>query len=207
MSLPKGVSEQIPDGLPGSPTKDGKGKNGSPVLRTKDVFLSSTKLGSSSSSSSASDSPKSPQSSLHHRTKPSRESLRSATSTSSSSTSLNPQSASRFSTATNATITPLTLPSAQPHPHSLTYLTTSSPPNPPTYSLLRRSIIRTLSCELLPHNTSSGPLVFGDRTTGSTIAFVFRLPDARARHRGRKRIYALLLVGREESRTMRVAGW
>ncbi|KAI9771497.1 MAG: hypothetical protein M1840_002117 [Geoglossum simile] len=39
LSLPKSVSEQLPEGAPGSPTKDGKGKNGSPVLRTREAFV------------------------------------------------------------------------------------------------------------------------------------------------------------------------
>lgn len=88
------------------------------------------------------------------------------------------------------------------HPHLLTYLSLRGPPDPADYALLRRSSIRTLSCELLPRGLSSGPLCFGDSDAGYTIAYIFRLPDPMAR--GRRRSYALVaLAGKDAGRAFR----
>jgi hypothetical protein len=85
------------------------------------------------------------------------------------------------------------------HDHALAYLTAKSPVDPDSYAQLRASVIRTLSCELLPRGNSEGPFCFGDSNTGYTIAYVFRLPDPKAR--GRKRRYAFLaLAGKDASR-------
>lgn len=90
------------------------------------------------------------------------------------------------------------------HAHILTYLSLRGPPKPADYALLRRSSIRTLSCELLPRGLSSGPLCFGDPVTGYTIAYVFRLPDPMAR--GKRRNYALIaLAGRDAGRAFRAS--
>ena len=88
------------------------------------------------------------------------------------------------------------------HDHTLTYLTAKSPEDPESYSLLRASVIRTLSCELLPRGMSDGPFCFGDSNTGYTIAYVFRLTDPKAR--GRRRAYAFVaLAGKDASRAFR----
>ena len=88
------------------------------------------------------------------------------------------------------------------HDHLLTYLTAKSPDDPDKYSLLRASVIRTLSCEQLPRGTSDGPFCFGDSSSGYTIAYVFRLPDPKAR--GRRRAYALVaLAGKDANRAFR----
>jgi hypothetical protein len=88
------------------------------------------------------------------------------------------------------------------HTHILTYLSLRGPPNPADYALLRRSSIRTLSCELLPRGLSSGPLCFGDSTAGYTIAYIFRLPDPMAR--GKRRSYALVaLAGKDAGRAFK----
>lgn len=88
------------------------------------------------------------------------------------------------------------------HTHLLTYLSLRGPPNPADYALLRRSSIRTLSCELLPRGLSAGPLCFGDSVAGYTIAYVFRLPDPMAR--GKRRSYALVaLAGKDAGRAFR----
>ena len=88
------------------------------------------------------------------------------------------------------------------HDHTLTYLTAKSPEDPESYSLLRASVIRTLSCELLPRGMSDGPFCFGDSSTGYTIAYVFRLTDPKAR--GRRRAYAFVaLTGKDASRAFR----
>ena len=88
------------------------------------------------------------------------------------------------------------------HDHTLTYLTAKSPEDPESYALLRASVIRTLSCELLPRGMSDGPICFGDSNTGYTIAYVFRLTDPKAR--GRRRAYAFVaLAGNDASRAFR----
>ncbi len=88
------------------------------------------------------------------------------------------------------------------HDHLLTYLTSRNPDDPDNFSALRASVIRTLSREQLPAGMSDGPFCFGDSTNGYTIAYVFRLPDPKAR--GRRRLYAFVaLAGNDASRAFR----
>lgn len=88
------------------------------------------------------------------------------------------------------------------HDHLYTYLTRRSPDDAEDFSALRASVIRTLSREQLPAGMSDGPLCFGDSTNGYTIAYVFRLPDPKAR--GRRRLYAFVaLAGNDASRAFR----
>ncbi|ERF74108.1 hypothetical protein EPUS_06377 [Endocarpon pusillum Z07020] len=88
------------------------------------------------------------------------------------------------------------------HDHLLTYLTSRDLDDPDRFSALRASVIRTLSRELLPAGMSDGPFCFGDSTNGYTIAYVFRLPDPKAR--GRRRLYAFVaLAGNDASRAFR----
>ncbi|RMZ84370.1 hypothetical protein DV738_g586, partial [Chaetothyriales sp. CBS 135597] len=88
------------------------------------------------------------------------------------------------------------------HDHTLTYLTSKSPESAVTYATLRNSVVRTLSCELLPRGMSDGPFCFGDSTTGYTIAHSFRLSDPKAR--GRRRTYAFVaLAGTDASRAFK----
>lgn len=85
------------------------------------------------------------------------------------------------------------------HDHLLTYLSSRDPEDPAKFSALRASVIRTLSRELLPAGMSDGRFCFGDKTNGYTIAYVFRLPDPKAR--GRRRLYAFVaLAGRDARR-------
>ena len=85
------------------------------------------------------------------------------------------------------------------HMHSLEYVSNSSPAESESFSRLRRATIRTLSGEQLPRGQTSGPLCFGDSTTGYTAAYIFRLADAHAR--GRQRYYALVaLIGYDSRR-------
>ena len=92
----------------------------------------------------------------------------------------------------------------QCHDHTLTYLTAKAPSDPDIYASLRASVIRTLSCEMLPRGMSDGPLCFGDSIQGYTIAYVFRLTDPKAR--GRRRCYAFLaLAGKDARRAFRAA--
>lgn len=164
LSLPDDVSKQLPAGAPGTAKRDGKGKNGSPVLRSREVVYSC--------GNSHSDNDDSTHDSHTHASFP--ESLHSSSISSDASC----------------------------HTHILTYLSLRGPPNPADYALLRRSSIRTLSCELLPRGLSSGPLCFGDSMAGYTIAYVFRLPDPMAR--GKRRSYALVaLAGKDAGRAFR----
>ncbi|KAF2000410.1 hypothetical protein P154DRAFT_201781 [Amniculicola lignicola CBS 123094] len=60
LSVPKKYSDKLPAGAPGSPTKDGRGRNGSPVLRSSQNYavhgsLSCDDLASSPESSDTSD--------------------------------------------------------------------------------------------------------------------------------------------------------
>jgi hypothetical protein len=164
LSLPDDVNKQLPPGAPGTPTRDGKGKNGSPVLRSREMVHSC--------GSSHSDVDDSAHESHAHASLP--DSLPSS------------------STASDASC----------HTHMLTYLSLRGPPNPADYALLRRSSIRTLSCELLPRGLSSGPICFGDSSAGYTVAYIFRLPDPMAR--GKRRSYALVaLAGKDAGRAFR----
>jgi hypothetical protein len=165
MVVPKKYCEKLPDGAPGSPSKDGRGRNGSPVLRSSQNFPvrrpSNFDDVGSTDSSDMSDTEQS-------------KSYESADS-----------------------IPPSPMRASRPmHTHTLNYVSTRQPLSPTTYSLLRRSCIRTLSTEVLPSSKPSGPLVFGDWVAGHTIAYVFRLKDPRSR--GAKRTYALIaMAGRD----------
>lgn len=171
MAIPKKYSDRLPTGAPGSPSKDGRGRNGSPVLRSSQNYPV--------------------------RRPVSRDDV---SSTDSSDVSDTEQSAS-FESA-NSSSYPDSIPpspmlvSRGLHTHTLNYISTSQPQSPTTYSLLRRTCIRTLSTEVLPLSKPSGPIMFGDSVAGYTIAYVFRLQDPRAR--GAKRTYALIaMAGRD----------
>ncbi|KAF2466757.1 uncharacterized protein BDR25DRAFT_317434 [Lindgomyces ingoldianus] len=176
--IPKVYADRLPAGAPGSPSKDGRGRNGSPVLRSSQSFairrpaVSCDEFSSSPDSSDASDT----------------EQSRSYDSVPSSYPESVPSS-------------PMFM-SRGMHTHTLNYISTRQPQSPATYSLLRRTCIRTLSCEILPLGKPSGPLLFGDPVVGYTIAYVFRLQDPRAR--GQKRTYALIaMAGRDCRRATR----
>ncbi|ORY09779.1 vesicle coat protein [Clohesyomyces aquaticus] len=173
--VPKACTDRLPAGAPGSPSKDGRGRNGSPVLRTTQTFTirgASVGCDDLSSSSDSSDT----------------EQSRSYDSAPSSFPDSVPESPMFMSRAT--------------HTHTLNYISTRQPQLPETYSLLRRTCIRALSCENLPLGKPSGPLFFGDPVVGYTIAYVFRLQDPRAR--GQKRTYALIaMAGRDCRRATR----
>lgn len=78
------------------------------------------------------------------------------------------------------------------HPHETTFVTLSAPRDPTEYALLRAAVVRTLSSESLPRGLSSGSFVVGDESS-HIIAYMFRLPDPRAR--GRRRSYAFIALG------------
>ena len=88
------------------------------------------------------------------------------------------------------------------HDHTVTYLSAKSPDDPEDYAELRASVIRALSCEVLPRGMSEGPFCFGDSSTGYTIAYVFRLTDPEAR--GKRRAYAFVaLAGKDADRAFK----
>ncbi|RAL10340.1 folliculin domain-containing protein [Aspergillus homomorphus CBS 101889] len=166
LTLPEDVSKQLPPGAPGTAKSDGKGRNGSPVLRSRQVVYTCGN-GHADHEDGGHD--------PHNY-------------------SSYPESLHSSSVASDVSC----------HTHILTYLSLRGPPNPTDYAILRRSSIRTLSCELLPRGLSSGPLSFGDGIAGYTIAFIFRLPDPMAR--GKRRSYAFLaLAGRDAGRAFRAS--
>jgi hypothetical protein len=167
-SVPQEVAVCLPEGAPGCMKADGKGKNGSPVLRSRELVCLGD--GDHSTTASIAEQERAHDLSDSHRPSPS---IRSDASVDS-----------------------------QCHDHVLTYLTSRSPDDPTNFSTLRASVIRTLSCELLPRGMSDGPFCFGDSATGYTIAYVFRLTDPKAR--GRRRAYAFVaLAGKDASRAFR----
>lgn len=88
------------------------------------------------------------------------------------------------------------------HKHTLSYISTSSPTDPNTYSVIRRAAIRTLSGEQLPRGQTAGELFFGTPLDGWTIAYKFRLSDPYAR--GGHRRYALVALASSETRAYQV---
>ncbi|KAH9880165.1 hypothetical protein J1614_002191 [Plenodomus biglobosus] len=175
MVVPKKYSDKIPSGAPGSPSKDGRGRNGSPVLRTCKTFPVRRPVSRDDASSTDS----------------------SDVSDTEQSTSF--QSAKSSSYPDSVPASPFLVSSRDMHTHTLNYISTSQPQSPTTYSLLRRTCIRALSTEVLPSSKSSGPMMFGDPAAGNTIAYVFRLPDPRSR--GARRTYALIaMTGRNDRR-------
>jgi len=109
------------------------------------------------------------------------------------------------------------------HDHFLDYTSTHEPLAPTSFSIIRQSCLRTLSCETLPPSstqstssptsplinnpfstgpsstsTSGGPIFFGDPLAGYTTAYIFRIPDPNAR--GRRRVYALMALSTHRER-------
>ncbi|CZT49922.1 uncharacterized protein RSE6_10827 [Rhynchosporium secalis] len=116
--------------------------------------------------------------------------------------------------------------STKSHDHFLDYTSTHDPLTPSSFSLVRQSCLRTLSCEELPptstqstpsppspfinssfssssgpklaSTTNGGPIFFGDPQAGYTTAYIFRIPDPNAR--GRVRAYALIALSTHRER-------
>ncbi|KAF1808358.1 hypothetical protein P152DRAFT_223853 [Eremomyces bilateralis CBS 781.70] len=190
----KDMSQRLPDGAPGSPTKDGKGRHGAPILRTKQRI----QVGDIQFRSSDDDDDDTTVRAPVNR------------SLQAKNAHIHPQLASVYSgkltpspPSANSSMasSPLNLPkTSSPYPmhtHTLTYITTRQPSTAASYSLLRRTCIRSLSTENLPRGSPSGPILFGDPIAGYAIAYVFKLRDPRAR--GRYRTYALLGLGVKDS--------
>jgi hypothetical protein len=113
--------------------------------------------------------------------------------------------------------------SSSSHTHYLDYTSTHEPLAPASFSIVRQSCLRTLSCETLPPSSSQfasptsspfinspfstgptgstssgGPIFFGDSLAGYTTAYIFRIPDPNAR--GRRRVYALMALSTHRER-------
>ncbi|KAI9801224.1 MAG: hypothetical protein M1825_003498 [Sarcosagium campestre] len=196
MSLPDSVSRQLPDAAPGSLSKGWKYNGASPVLRSREAVIGSPSLEDRANSDDSGEDD--------------RDTTTNTSFSSSSSHAFNPTTATTttpFSTpnlSRSSTVSSTAMSASPPsqHPHTITYLTTRLPQTLLAHSLLRRSTIRTLSCETLPRPHSSGPLMFGDAQAGYTIAHAFRLADPAAR--GRTRRYAFVAwAGRDQRRATR----
>lgn len=87
------------------------------------------------------------------------------------------------------------------------YITTRHPKSQTRYSVLRTSVVRALSSELIPSRT--GPVLFGDAHNGYTIAYVFSIPDSEARggKREGRRWYALLALFEGETEATNAWPW
>lgn len=195
--VPKGMSERLPDGAPGSPRPGGKGRHGTPVLRSTQSILVSGSPCHTSHSCSPDDS-----GSDTHSMRESRNTIRFAPPP---QVTASPPSEDGDDDAANESAISSPLSDRPPqlhnghnaHTHSLTYVSTRHPTRGDLYSLLRRACIRTLSSENLPRGSPGGPILFGDPVAGYTIAYIFRLPDPRAR--GKRRTYALIALGGRDS--------
>ncbi|PQE32357.1 Folliculin protein [Rutstroemia sp. NJR-2017a WRK4] len=205
LTLPKKAKEESPTSPKIPPVGNGKLDNSGPILRTRKpyerVALQQDEPSPPKSPPSDSDESEptlrtSPQ--LQRPAEPNR------TATSSSYTSF------------QSTIA---------HNHFIDYTSTHEPLHPTSFSIIRQSCLRTLSCETLPpssnstsnstptspflssfpsHITSStttsigGPIFFGDPLAGYTTAYIFRIPDPTAR--GRRRVYALIALSTHKER-------
>jgi hypothetical protein len=184
--VPKETSSRLPDGAPGSPTKDGKGRHGSPILRTTQAIVAHLPRTEEEDDQSPDQEERNGTDIPQQQDAANDEEI------------IDPLHDSSLSARTNSTGSARSYSDhAGSHTHHLQYVSTRQPTAPSSYSLLRRSCIRTLSCESLPRGSQSGPLYFGDPVAGYTIAYIFRLPDPRAR--GKRRMYALLALGGRDS--------
>ena len=75
------------------------------------------------------------------------------------------------------------------------YISMKTPRAQSRFRTLRESCLRSLSIELIPGKT--GSVLFGNQESGYTIAYIFRVPDSRAR--GGCRLYALLYLHPSEN--------
>lgn len=171
MTLPKGLQEKTTSSGAASPTVATR-----PVLRTKETIFACT-------APSSEDEEEAVEGEL-----PQLRGQRPPDDTHHLSSSPNAHSYFNSAPASDDGVAQGTSPST--HTHQLTYISTRAPSVPSRYSTLRQACVRTLSCELIPAQT--GPIMFGDPLAGYTIAYVFRLPDAKAR--GGRRSYALVCI-------------
>lgn len=177
-TVPEETQRRLPPGAPGSLSADGQGHTSSPVLRTRGL-LHSCGPGTPYAFLDASEARATPHGRSHG--------------SGGSKNTGSGQSSSYQSSSSN---------DSSCHDHNLTFLTLRSPPNPEKYSMLRKSVVSTLSQEVLPRGRTSGPFAFGDSVDGYTIAYAFRLPDPKAR--GRRRAYAFVAqAGTDGNRAFR----
>lgn len=212
LTLPRKVQEQIPEGAPGSPAKNSKGEYGSPVLRTRKPYMRISIANANSPKSSQSDSDEADHMPAQRRRRRSSVMKRSLTATTISSIS---------SSNSNSTS----------HNHYLDYTSTHDPISSNSFSILRASCLRTLSCETLPPNTAvttpttpTSPTSFGHHsrrsfsqvssptisTSGGPIFFGDPLAGYTTAYifripdpcaRGRRRVYAFMCLSTAKERS------
>lgn len=197
--VPKSMSDRLPSGAPGSPRQNGKGRHGSPVLRTTQHVTAPGSSYCIECDDSDSHSIDESQNTIRRNFGPKGTASPSDGGSSQGSQKNHNKDNNLNATNDSAVSSPLLdqPPSLHTHKHTLTYVSTRQPASPHAYSLLRRACIRTLSTENLPRGSRNGPLYFGDPVTGYTIAYIFRLTDPRSR--GRQRQYALIALGGRDS--------
>lgn len=130
LTLPRKTNDETPQGGSGSPTKSGKYDSGGPILRTRKAYEHilnySDEISPKSTPSDSDGSERDP-------SRSSRGLKRTATCTSVSS----------FASSTS-----------QSHKHYIDYTSSHDPMSSASFSILRASCLRTLSCETLPPNTT-----------------------------------------------------
>lgn len=204
LTLPKKTKDENSQGASESPSASGKFDGCGPILRTRKAYERiSNCLEEISPKSTPSDSDESERD-------PSRDSR------------------GLKRTTTCASVSSLSSSNSQSHEHYIDYTSTHDPLSSASFSVLRASCLRTLSCETLPPNntvtspstptsplswnpnrsfptastpmasTSGGPIFFGDPQAGYTTAYIFRIPDPYAR--GRRRVYAFICLSSAHER-------
>jgi hypothetical protein len=130
LTLPKKTNDESAKGGSGSPTKSGKFDSGGPILRTRKAYERilnySDEISPKSTPSDSDESERDP-------SRSSRGLKRTATCTSVSS----------FASSTS-----------ESHKHYIDYTSSHDPMSSASFSILRASCLRTLSCETLPPNTT-----------------------------------------------------
>lgn len=154
LTVPTKLKDQIPDGAPGSSTKGGHAYSGSPVIRSRVPFkaMAPSEIFLQGHDSTSLDDGDAQEDSYRQRScsaKHTNNSVTAAAPLRSSDGSLDSSSSTRTS-----------------HKHFLHYTSSRDPASADSYSKLRRSCLRTLSCETLPpssivsHLAPSSPTSF-----------------------------------------------
>jgi hypothetical protein len=130
LTLPKKTSDETSQGGSGSPTKSGKFDSGGPILRTRTAY---ERILNSMDDISPKSTPSDSDESERDPSRSSRGLKRTATCTSVSS----------FASSTS-----------QSHKHYIDYTSSHDPISSASFSILRASCLRTLSCETLPPNVT-----------------------------------------------------
>lgn len=224
LTIPTKMKQQIPDGGPGSPLKNGLPVvASSPILRTRVPYArvpGSMDASAPHSQASSATSSSMKYSGVNRNLVPNTTQIK----------DLPVSRTNSDSTVSSVLSTESSSSTRSSHSHYMEYTSSHDPQSSQSFSALRASCLRTLSCETLPPSSSAltphtpgaqfpsrslisnsvtgngGPIFFGDSATGYTTAFIFRVPDPYAR--GRRRIYAFIcLTTIKEGRAMQAFGW